>query len=135
MTNIRQSIKKGTSYFIIEAKNNDHEKAGDKTDVNIGNNNCFARCSNAPSPYKDTDCPTKKPEIITDLSTPQIAATAKLKPNYEVPEKNLISLKADIVSLKEFIMVEIIAVNKRIKSVGETQSHDKVKHIIERNSS
>ena len=43
--------KKGTSYFITEATHNDHEKAGDNTDViNIGNNNCFARCSNPPSP-------------------------------------------------------------------------------------
>ena len=43
--------KKGTSYFIMEAANNDHEKAGDNTDVvNIGNSNCFARCSNPPSP-------------------------------------------------------------------------------------
>ena len=38
--------KKGTSYFIMEATNNDLEKAGDNADVvNIGNNNCFARCS------------------------------------------------------------------------------------------
>ena len=65
--------KKGTSYFITEATHNDHEKAGDNTDViNIGNNNCFARGSNPPSPYKDTDCPTKESETITDLSTPQI---------------------------------------------------------------
>ena len=62
--------KKGISYFITEAKNNDHEKARDNTDVNIGNKTCFARCSNPPSPYKDTDCPTKEPETITDLSTP-----------------------------------------------------------------
>ena len=41
--------RKGTSYFIMEATNNDHEKAGDNTDVNIGNNNCFSRC-NPPSP-------------------------------------------------------------------------------------
>ena len=97
--------KKGTSYFIMEATNNDHEKAGDNTDVvNIGNNNCFARCSNPPSQYKDADCPTKEPETITKLSTPQIEATGKPKPNYEVLENNLISLKAKIVSLKEFIM-------------------------------
>ena len=51
---------------------------------------------------KDTDCPTKEREIITDLSTPQI--TGKPEPNYEVLENNLISLKAKIVSLKEFIM-------------------------------
>ena len=96
--------KKGALYFVMEATNNDHEKAGDNTDVNIGNNNCFARCSNPPSPYKDTDCPTKEPETITKLSTPQIEATGKPKPNYEVLENNLISLKAKIVSLKEFIM-------------------------------
>ena len=66
---------KGTSYFIMEATNNDQEKAGDNTGINIGNNNCFARCSNPPSPYKDIDCPTKEPEIITDLSTPQIKET------------------------------------------------------------
>ena len=42
--------KKDTSYFIMEATNNDHEKASDNTDVNIGNNNCFARCSNPSSP-------------------------------------------------------------------------------------
>ena len=97
----------------MEATINDQEKAGDSTDVvNIGNNNCFARCSN-PSPYKDTDCTTKKPETITKLSTPQIEATGKPKPNYEVLENNLISLKADIVSLKELTMGEIITVNKK----------------------
>ena len=42
--------KKDTSYFIMEATNNDHEKASDNTDVNTGNNNCFARCSNPSSP-------------------------------------------------------------------------------------
>ena len=43
--------KKGTSYFIMAVTINDHEEAGDNTDVfNIGNNNCFARCSNSPSP-------------------------------------------------------------------------------------
>ena len=125
--------KKDTSYFIIQATNNDHEKASDNTDVNIGNNNCFPRCSNPSSPQKDTDCPTKETEIITDLSTLQIEATGKPKPNYEVLENNLISLKAEIVSLKEFIMGEIITTNKRIKSVEET--HDKVKHLIEENSS
>ena len=89
--------KKGTSYFFMEATNNDHEKAGDNTDVvNIGNNICFARCSNPPSPYKDTDCPTKEPDTITKLCTPQIEATGKSKLNYEVLEKNLISLKAEI---------------------------------------
>ena len=120
----------------MEATNNDHGKAGDNTDVvSIGNNNCFARCSNPPSPYKDTDCPTKEPETITKLSTPQIEATGKPKPNYEVLENNLISLKAEIVSLKEFIVGEIISVNKRIKSVEETQSRDEVKHLIEENSS
>ena len=51
---------------------------------------------------KDIDCPAREREIITDLSTPQI--TGKPKPNYEVLENNLISLKAKIVSLKEFIM-------------------------------
>ena len=56
------------------------------TDVNIRNNNSFARCSNPPSPYKDIDCPTKEPEIITDFSTPQIKETGKPKPNYEVLE-------------------------------------------------
>ena len=127
--------KKDTSYFIMEATNNDHEKASDNTDVNTGNNNCFARCSNPSSPQKDTDCPTKETEIITDLSTLQIEATGKLKPNYEVLENNLISLKAEIVSLKEFIMGEIITVDKRIKSVEETHSRDEVKHLIEENSS
>ena len=61
--------KKGTSYFIMEATNNDQEKAVDNTDVNIRNSNCFARCNNTPSPYKDIDCPTKEPDIITDLPT------------------------------------------------------------------
>ena len=109
----------GTSYFITEAKkvDHDHEKVGDKTDANIGNKNCFARCSNPSSPYKDTDCPTKEPEIITDLSTPQIKATEKPKHNHEVLENNLISLKAEMVSLKEFI------------------SRDEVKHLIEDNNS
>ena len=119
----------------MEETNNDHEKAGDNTDVNIGNNSCFARCSNRPLPYQYTDCPTKEPKIITDLSTPQIEATGKPKPNYEVLENNVISLKADIVSLKEFIMGEIITVNKKIKSIEETQSRDEVKHLIEENSS
>ena len=64
----------------MEVKNNDHEKASDKTDVNIGKNNCFARCSNPPSPYKDTECPTMEPEIITNLSTPQIKATGNPRP-------------------------------------------------------
>ena len=50
----------------MEATNNDKEDTG----VNIGNNNCFARCSNLPSPYEDIGCPTKEPEIIADLSTP-----------------------------------------------------------------
>ena len=43
----------------MEAANSDHEKAGDNTDVNIGNDNCFVRCSNPPSLYKYIDCPTK----------------------------------------------------------------------------
>ena len=120
----------------MEATNNDHEKDGGNTDaVNIGNNNCFARCSNPPSPYKDTDCPTKEPETITKLSTPQIEAAGKPKLNYEVLGKNLISLKAEIVSLKEFIVAEVFSVNKRIKSVKETQSRDEVKHLIEENNS
>ena len=119
----------------MEVINNDHEKARDYTDSNIGNNNCFARCSNPPSPYKDTDRPTKETEIITDLSTPQIEATGKPKPNYEVLENNLISLKAEIVSLKEFTVGEMIYVNKRIKSVEQTQSRDEMKHLIEENSS
>ena len=119
----------------MKATNNDHEKAGDNTDVNIGNNNCFARFSNPPSPYKDVDCPTKEPEIITDLSTPQINETGKPKPNYEELENNLTSLKAEIVALKEFIMGEIITVNQVIKSVEETQSRDEVKHLREENSS
>ena len=98
----------------MKATNNDHEKTGDNTDVvNIGNSNCSARCSNPPSQYKDDDCPTKEPETITKLSTPQIEATGKPKPNYEVLENNLISLKADIVSLKELTMGEIITVNKK----------------------
>ena len=105
----------------MEATNNDHEKAGDNTEVvNIGNSKCFARCSNPQSPYKDTDCPTKEPEIIKKLSTPQREATGKPKPNYEVLEKNLIFLKAEIVSLKEFTLGEIISLNERIKSVEET---------------
>ena len=54
----------------METTNNDHEKSSDKTDVNIGNNNCFARCCTPPSPYKDTDCPTMEPETIANLSTP-----------------------------------------------------------------
>ena len=128
------NIKKDTSYFIMEATSNDHEKTGDNTDVNIGNSNCFATCSNPLSPHKDTDCPTKEPEIIRDLSTPQIERTGKPKPNYESLENNLISLKAEIVPLKEFIMREIIIVNKGIKSVEETQSRDEVKHLIEENS-
>ena len=33
--------KKGTSYFIMEATNNDQEKAIDNTNVDIENNNCF----------------------------------------------------------------------------------------------
>ena len=128
--------KKGTSYFIMAVTINDHEEAGDNTDVfNIGNNNWFARCSNSPSPYKDTNCPTKEPETITMLSAPQIEATGKPKSNYEVLEKNLISLKAEIVSLKELIEGEITSVNKRIKSVEETQSRDELKHLIEENSS
>ena len=118
----------------MEETNNDHEKAGDNTDVNIGNNSCFARCSDRPLPYQYTHCPTKEPKIITDLSTPQIEATGKPKPNYEVLENNLISLKKDIVSLKELIMGEIITVNKK-KSIEETQSRDEVKHLIEENSS
>ena len=117
------------------ATNNDHEKAGDKTDVNIRNNNSFARCSNPPSPYKDIDCPTKEPEIITDFSTPQIKETGKPKPNYEVLENNLISLIAETVALKEITMGEIITVNQRIKFVEETKSRDEVKHLREENSS
>ena len=61
-----------------------------------------------------------------------------IKPNDKVLEKNLISLKAENslkVSLKGFIVGEIISVNKRIKSVEETQSRDEVKHLIEENSS
>ena len=54
----------------MEAPNNDQEKAGDNTDANIGNNNCFARCSNPLSPYKVINWITKEPEIITDLSKP-----------------------------------------------------------------
>ena len=127
--------KKDTPYFIMEATNTDKEKAGDNTDVNIGNNNCFARCSNPPSPYKDIDCLTKEPEIVTDLSTPQIKKTEKPKPNYEVLENNLISLKKEIVQLKELIMGEMITVNQRIKSVEQTQSRDEVKHLREGNSS
>ena len=65
--------KKGTSYFFMEATNNDHEKAGDNTDVvNIGNNNCFTRCSNPPSQYKNTNCPTKELETIAKLFAPLI---------------------------------------------------------------
>ena len=74
--------KKGTSYFIMEATNNDQEKAIDNTDVDIENNNCFTWCSNPPSPCKDIDYPIKEPEIITDLSTPQIKEPEKRKPNY-----------------------------------------------------
>ena len=77
----------------MEATNNDQEKAGDNTDVNTGNSNCFARCSNPPSPHKYIDCSIKEPKIILDLSTPQIKETVKPKPNYKVLEKNLISLK------------------------------------------
>ena len=47
----------------------------------------------------------------------------------------IISLKAEIVPLQEFIVGEIITVNKIIKSVEETQSRDEVKHFIEENSS
>ena len=97
--------KKGTSHFVMETISNDQEKAGDNTDPSIGNDNCFARCSNPPSPRKDIDCPTKEPEIITDLSTPQIKETEKPKPNYEVLENNLISLKTEIVELKKFIII------------------------------
>ena len=107
----------------MEATNNDQEKAGDNTDVNTGNSNCFARCSNPPSPHKYIDCPIKEPKIILDLSTPQIKETGKPKPNYKVLEKNLISFKIkEIVSLKELIMGEIITVNQRIKYIEETQS-------------
>ena len=127
--------KKCTLYFIKEATNNDHEKAGDNTDVIIGNNNCFARCSNPPSPYKDIDCPTKETEIIIDLSAPQIKETGKPKPNYEVLENNLNSLKTETVALKELIIGEIVTINQRIKSVEETQSRDEVKHLREENSS
>ena len=127
--------QKGTSYFIMEATNNNEEKAGDNTGVNNGNNNCFARFSDPPLPYKDIDCPTKEPEIVTDLSTPQTTETEKLKPNYEVLENNLISFKKEIVALKELIIGEIITVNQIIKSVEETQSRDEVKHLREENSS
>ena len=84
----------------MEATNNDQETVGDNTDVNIGNNNYFARFSNPLSPYKDIDCPTKEPEIITDISTPQKTETEKPKPNYKVLENNLFSLKKEIVTLK-----------------------------------
>ena len=118
----------------MEATNNNEEKAGDNTGVNIGNNNCFARFSDRPLPYKDIDCPTKEPEIVTNLSTPQATETEKLKPNYEVLENNLISFKKEIVALKELIIGEIITVNQIIKSVEETQSRDEVKHLREENS-
>ena len=121
--------KKGTSYFIMEATNNDQEKAVDNTDVNIRNSNCFARWNNTLWPYKDIDCLTKEPDVITDLPGPQITETEKPKPNYEVLENNLISLIKEIVALKELIMGEIITVNQRIKSVEETQSRDEVKHL------
>ena len=97
--------KKGTSYFIMEATNNDQEKAVDNTDVNIRNSNCFARWNNTLWPYKDIDCLTKEPDVITDLPTPQITETEKPKPNYEVLENNLISLKTEIVELKKFIII------------------------------
>ena len=93
----------------------DQEKAGDNADVNIGNNNCFARCSNTPSPFQDSDCPTKEPEIFSYLPTPQITDTGKPKPNYEILKNNLISLKKGI-ALKELIMGEITTVNQRIKN-------------------
>ena len=44
------------------------------------------------------DCPIKESEIITDLSTPQIKETGKPKPNYEILENNLISLKPEVVA-------------------------------------
>ena len=119
----------------MEATNNDQEKAGDKTEVNIRNHDFFARCSNPPSPYKDIDCPIKELEIITDLSTPQIKETGKPKSNYEVLENNFISLIAETVALKETVMGEIITVNQIIKSVEEMQSRDEVKHLREDNSS
>ena len=125
--------KKGALYFVMEATNNDHEKAGDNTNVNIGNNNCFARCSNPPSPYKDTDCPTKETEIITNLSTPQTEATGNQ--NLITKYLKIISLKAEIVLLQELIVGETITVNKIIKSVEEMQSRDEVKHFIEENNS
>ena len=127
--------RKGTSCFIMEGTNRDHEKAGDNTDVNIGNTDCFARCSNPPSPYKDIDCPTKKLETITDLSTSQIKETKNPKPKFKVLENNLISLKAEIVALKEFIIGETITVNKRIKFDEKTKSRDEVKHLREEYSS
>ena len=57
------------------------------------------------------------------------------KPNCKVLENNLISLQAEIVALKEYIIGEIITVNQRIKSVEETRSRDEVKHLREENSS
>ena len=94
--------------------------------INIGNNNCFARCSNHPSPYKDTDCPTKESETITDLSTPQTEAGS-----FHVKSTNPSHLThmdfADILSSQcthqEIKILKILSYHERFENYDWTTNH------------
>ena len=77
---MRQTLKKWTLYFIVETTNDDQENIIDKVDVNAGNTNCFPRCSNLPSLYKETSTDHSAHQMkITDLSIKQIKETGKSK--------------------------------------------------------
>ena len=117
------------------------EQLNNDIDSNTDNHDQFKNIDNSQEPTintsdndeKSTERCSREPAINEDINTP--SSLQNKRNNYNILEDNIITLKADMITMKNFMMQEIFNITQRITNLEQTNCKDEVKHLREENNS